>query len=171
MVPERTQPRANPARGVALIATAVIVGFLLLRNWDGGIAGGSEAIDAEAGGDAAGGAGATTTTLPPTTVAARPPSEVTIRVLNATDVVGAAGSQSEILQQNGYQAVEPDDAGMTLETTKVLYAAGYEQEAAEMARAINSPPDALEAIAEPPQVDPAGANLVVLLGADLASAL
>jgi hypothetical protein len=31
MVPDRTQ-RANPARGLALIATAVIVGIFLLRN-------------------------------------------------------------------------------------------------------------------------------------------
>jgi hypothetical protein len=171
MVPERTQPRANPARGVALIATAVIVGFFLLRNWDGSSAGGSELVTSEAGsGDQAGDGATTTTAQPATTVAARPPTEVTVRVMNATSVVGAAGNQSEMLQQNGYKAVEPDDAGQMLDTTKILYAAGYEREAAELARAINSPPDGLEALANPPQIDPAGANLVVLLGKDLASA-
>ena len=172
MVPERTQPRANPARGVALIATAVIVGFFLLRNWDGSSAGGSELVTSDAGsGDQASGDGATPpATQPATTVAARPPTEVTVRVMNATSIVGAAGNQSEMLQQNGYKAVEPDDAGQMLDTTKILYAAGYEREAAELARAINSPPESMEALANPPQVDPAGANLVVLLGKDIASA-
>src|SRR5687768_8825991 len=55
MVPERSQARANPARGLALIATAVIVGLFLLRNWDGSSAGGTELVTADAGGDAAAG--------------------------------------------------------------------------------------------------------------------
>jgi hypothetical protein len=35
MVPQRSHARANPARGIALIATAAILGFFVLRNgWD-----------------------------------------------------------------------------------------------------------------------------------------
>ena len=175
MVPERTQARANPARGLALIATAVIVGLFLLRNWDGSSAGGTELVAAEAdgaaatpGGDGAasgGDPGAQTTT---TAVAARPPGEVTVRVLNATSVIGAAGTMSDTLVQGNYKTVEPDDAGQMLDTTKILFAAGFEREAADLARAISSPAESLEALANPPQVDPAGANLVVLLGKDLA---
>jgi hypothetical protein len=173
MVPERTQARANPARGLALIATAVIIGLFLLRNWDGSSAGGSELSADQAGGVAAapGGDGTTPGGDPAqttTTVAARPPGEVTVRVLNATSVVGAAGTMSDTLVQGNYKTVEPDDAGQMLDVTKILFAAGYEREAADLARAIRSPADSLEALAEPPQVDPAGANLVVLLGKDLA---
>lgn len=174
MVPERTQARANPARGLALIATAVIIGLFLLRNWDGSSAGGTELVADEAdgaaatpGGDgaASGDPGAQTTT---TAAAARPPGEVTVRVLNATSVVGAAGTMSDTLVQGNYKTVEPDDAGQMLDTTKILFAAGYEREAADLARAISSPAESLEALADPPQVDPTGANLVVLLGKDLA---
>lgn len=174
MVPERSQARANPARGLALIATAVIIGLFLLRNWDGSSAGGTEIATADAGGDQAaggdGGAAPTDSGEPTaTTVAPRPPAEVTVRVLNATDVVGAAGGLSDQLAQNGYPTVEPDDAGQKLDITKIVFAGGYEQEAAELARAIGSPADSVEALAEPPQFDPAGAQLIVLLGADIAA--
>jgi LytR cell envelope-related transcriptional attenuator len=173
MVPERSQARANPARGLALIATAVIVGLFLLRNWDGSSAGGTELATADAGADTAAGNGDGAASGDPaeptaTTVAPRPPADVTVRVLNATDVVGAAGGMTDQLVETGYKTVEPDDAGQSLDVTKILFAGGYEREAAELARAIGSAPDSLEALAEPPQVDPAGAQLVVLLGADRA---
>lgn len=174
MVPERTQPRANPARGLALIATAVIVGLFLLRNWDG--TGGGVAA---ANGNGEGGNTEVTTpgqtTVPgggeqsATTVAARPPTEVTVRVLNATDVQGAASRLSDLLEESNYIIVESDNAGTMLDATKILFAAGYEREAAELARSIASPAENLEALANPPQVDPNGAQLVVLLGKDIAT--
>lgn len=171
MVPERTQARANPARGLALIATAVIVALFLLRNWDGSSAGGAEQV--ASGGDAGGeeaadpgatdpAAGGTTTTLPP----ARPPGEVTVRVLNATSVPGAAGGMTTTLQEGDYKTVEPDDAGQMLDTTKILFAAGFDREAADLASAVGSPANSLEPLTD--QFDPAGANLVLLLGSDLA---
>jgi hypothetical protein len=173
MVPERSQARANPARGLALIATAVIVGLFLLRNWDGSSAGGTELATAETGDDQAaggeGGASGDPADQTATTVAPRPPAEVMVRVLNATDVGGAAGNLSETLQQNGYQSVDPADAPEKLEITKILFAGGYDREAAELARAIGSPADSVEPLADPPQADPAGAQLVVLLGADIAA--
>ena len=171
MVPERTQARANPARGLALIATAVIVGLFLLRNWDGTGSGVAAAGTEQTGGSDVTTPGATTTApggeAPATTVAARPPSELTVRVMNATSVPGAAGRMSDTLVAAQYKTVEPDDAGKMLDTTQILYAPGYEQEAAELARAISSPAESMEALAG--QVDPAGATLVVLLGKDLAA--
>lgn len=171
MVPERTQARANPARGLALIATAVIVALFLLRNWDGtgdGVA--------AAGTDGTGTTAVTApgqTTVPgeaaPTTVAARGPEELSVRVLNATSVPGAAGRMSEVLTNAKYKTIEPDDAGKMFDTTRIVYAAGYEREAVELARAISSPADALEPLADPPQYKAEGANLIVLLGKDLAT--
>jgi hypothetical protein len=175
MVPERTQARANPARGLALIATAVIIGLFLLRNWDGPASGteapseqtqGDKSTGAEGNGDGDGqGSGNSTAT----TVAARPPSEITVRVLNATDVGGAAKRMSTTLEENKYKTVKPDDAGTKSDTTQILFAAGYEREAQELAGAINSPATGIVALANPPQFQPEGAQLVVVLGKDLAA--
>jgi hypothetical protein len=171
MVPERTQPRANPARGIALIATAVIVGIFLLRNgWE---VGGSVAADGV--GDAATADGATsgdtggsteTTEVPP----ARPPGEVIVRVANASGVPGAAGGMTDQLAQAGYQTVEPTNApdGTDPALTVVLFAAGFEQEAGNLAQAVGAAPTSVAQFAEPPQVDPAGAQLIVILGQDRA---
>ncbi|HEY8543997.1 MAG TPA: LytR C-terminal domain-containing protein [Acidimicrobiales bacterium] len=154
----------------------MIIGLFLLRNWDGSSAGGTElaTADADAGGDPAapageGGAGGEAAEPSATTVAPRPPAEVTVRVLNATNVGGAAGNLSEQLVAGGYKTVDPDDAGQMLDVTKILFAGGYDREAVELARAIGSPADSLEPLTDPPQFDPAGAQLVVLLGADLAA--
>jgi hypothetical protein len=176
MVPERTQARANPARGLALIATAVIIGLFLLRNWDGPASGteapseatqgdkstGAKGSDGDGNGQASGDSTATT-------VAARPPSEITVRVLNGTDVGGAAKRMSSTLEENKYKTVKPDDAGTKSDTTQVLFAAGYEREAQELAEAIASPRSGIAALATPPQFPPEGAQLVVVLGKDLAT--
>lgn len=172
MVPERTQPRANPARGLALIATAVIVGLFLLRNWDG-TGGGVAAANSEGGNTEVTSPGETTVPgggeQSPTTVAARPPNEVTVRVLNATDIQGAASRMSDLLKESNYIIVESDNAGTMLDATKILFAAGYDREATELARSIGSAAENVEALANPPQVEPNGAQLVVLLGKDKAT--
>lgn len=167
MVPERTQARANPARGLALIATAVIVGIFLLRNgnFDGGstLSDDASAIESE---DDSGDGTSDTTAVPQ----GRPPAEITVRVANATDVGGAAGVYTDLLAGEGYLTVEPTDApeGTDPSTTVVLYAAGFEIEAANLATAVGSLPEAITPLSDPPQVDPAGAQLVVLLGLDRA---
>jgi hypothetical protein len=172
MVPDRTQARANPARGLALIATAVIVGIFLLRNGFGdqdisSIGSDGPAVT-EANGGGTGAEGSTDTTA-----AAQPdvkePAEVTVRVANAAGVNGAAGEWTTTISDAGYQVVEATNFQPNRETTAVLYAAGFEREAANLAGAIGAPADGIVALSEPPQVDPGGANLVVLLGTDLAS--
>lgn len=174
MVPERTQARANPARGLALIATAVIVALFLLRNWDGTGDGVAAAGTGETGTTQVTAPGQTTVPgaggeAAPTTVAARAPEELSVRVLNATDVPGAAGRMSEVLTNAKYKIIKADDAGKMFDTTRIVYAAGFEREAVELARAISSPADGLEALADPPQYKAEGANLIVLLGKDLAT--
>jgi hypothetical protein len=169
--------RAHPARGVALIATAVILGFFVLRNaWDQGVplvaandeTAGEEhqddspdetdadvaADDAEPAEDDAG--------------PVRTPEELTVRVANTTGVAGAATSLTEQLAGNGYQTAEPTDAEEPRETTMVLFSEGFDGEAAELAQALADPPTDVEPLPDPPPVDPAGAQLVVMLGDDLA---
>jgi hypothetical protein len=170
--------RTSPARGVALIATAVIIGLFILRNGFESPTAGSDApsvVDREttttaAAGDAGGtpaGADGTDTTEAP---ASRPPAEVGVVVANTTTVAGAAGGMSETIGALGYVMSTPTDADPELETTQVQFAPDFEAEAQALAEAIGLPPTAATPLAEPPPVDPAGVRVVVLLGRDLAVA-
>jgi hypothetical protein len=174
MVPERSQARANPARGLALIATAVIVGIFMLRNGfgDQGIpdvdTGDTPAVT-QPGDGAAPPADGSATTAPPEQTPPKAPAEVTVRVANAAGVNGAAGEWTDKISQAGYKTVEATNATPNRDTTAVIFQAGFDREAGILAEAIGAPSDGIVALSEPPQVDPAGANLVVLLGTDLAN--
>jgi hypothetical protein len=174
MVPERTQARANPARGLALIATAVIVGIFLLRNGfgDQGIpdSGSDTPAVTQPGGDAtAPPADGSATTAAPAQTPPKAPAEVTVRVANAAGVNGAAGEWTDKISQAGYKTVEATNATPNRDTTAVIFQAGFDREAGMLAEAIGAPSEGIVALSEPAQVDPAGANLVVLLGTDLAN--
>lgn len=171
MVPERTHARANPARGLALIATAVVVGFFLLRNgWDQNAPDVADAAT-EAGPGAEGGeapppAGedpaATSTTL-------RPADQVTVQVLNASGVSGAAAGLTDQIAQSGYVTVDPDNAPPpTREVTAVVFIDGFQGEGANLATQIGAPPDQVIPLANAPGVNPGQAQLLVLLGTDKA---
>ncbi len=170
MVPEHTPARANPARGLALIASAVIVGIFVLRQgWDNtsGVSA-STGSGAEQSGEAPEGGGTTTVATAPE----RQPGEVTVRVFNATDTGGAAARLSDEIAQEGWKTVDPTDApeGWQSEKTEVFFTPGFDREAATVAGAIAAPSDAVKALPEPPEMDPAGANVLVMLGGDLAPA-
>ena len=166
--------RTSPARGIALIATAVIIGLFVLRNGFDAPEGGdivapvdeSTATTAASGGASDGGESPGTTAAP----AARPPAEVTVIVANTTTVSGAAGAMSDTLAGLSYQTAGPTDADPELQNTQVLFAEGFQAEAAALAAAIQAPPESVQALPDPPPVDPAGAQVVVMLGADLAAA-
>lgn len=166
--------RTSPARGVALIATAVIIGLFVLRNGfespDGGptIVPSTESADETTASTAPGeGEGQPTdTTAPPT---ARPPAEVTVIVANTTDIAGAAGGLSENLVGQGYKTATPTDADPALEQTQVLFVEGFELEAQAVATAIAAPAESVQPMPNPvPVADLAGAQVLVMLGADLA---
>jgi hypothetical protein len=173
MVPERTQARANPARGLALIATAVIVGIFLLRNGFGDQNVPDLTSDSPAAtqpdGDAAPSGDGTATTAPPAQAPPKAPAEVTVRVANAANVNGAAAEWTDKITNAGYKTVEATNAQPSRDTTAVLFQAGFDREASMLAEAIGAPSEGIVALTEPPQVDPGGANLVVMLGTDLAN--
>lgn len=168
-----TEPTVNPARGAALVVVAVVLGLVLLRNGldtsevvtstrgddsssDGGDAGSDDATDA----------GEETTT----TLAEKLPAEVTVIVLNGTSVGGAAGKYSTALGTVGYQMLEPGDAPTNVPATQVFFTPGYEQEAAAVALAAGAPATVTPAaLPTPPPGEVGAANVVVVLGADLAS--
>jgi hypothetical protein len=162
----------SPVRGVVLVAVAAVLGFFLLRAIDD-TGGGPDVGEIEdAGDDAQADAGSDTTAAPSETTAppARPPEQVIVLVANASGVSGAAAEQTTAIQGGGYQVVAPTNAPANVETTQVLATAGFEAEAAALATSIGAPEGAVQAMPDPPPLDLAGANLLVMLGPDLASA-
>lgn len=162
-----TEPTVNPARGVALVVVAVVVGLLLLRN---GLDT-SEVVTASKGdssskSDDSNGTGTTTTT----TVPARAPETVTVIVLNGTSVSGAAGKYTTAIASAGYQMLDPADSVTKVPTTQVFFAFGFEREAAAVAAAAGVPASLVPAaLPTPPPGEVGAANVVVVIGTDLAS--
>jgi LytR cell envelope-related transcriptional attenuator len=166
--------RSNPARGIVLLAAAVVLGLFLLRALEDSAptddiataptttAAGGEATDTtapEEGGD-------TTTTAAPV----RQPAEIVVRVANVSSVDGAASERTEQLAGAGYQTVEATNGpeGQQLDATQVLFVDGFEGEARALAEQLGAPAEGVTAMPAQPPVDPGGAQLVVLLGTDLA---
>lgn len=94
-----------------------------------------------------------------TAVAVAPPSELSVKVLNAVGTNGLAARVSEQLAEAGYVVVEPDDYADLLDQSRVWYRSGLGPEAYELAAFV---PDAI--IELNPDTDPV-ADIVVVLGA------
>lgn len=170
-----TEPTINPARGIALVVGAVVIGLLLLRN---GLDT-SEAVTskggeptADAGSDKGGDGGdGTTTTTAATVDAGRPVGEISVIVLNGTSVTGAAGKYSDALGALGYQMAEPATStpeGKTA-TTQVFFTAGFDKEAVTLAASLGLPATVASAMPAPPPGEVGTANIAVVIGDDIAS--
>lgn len=166
--------RSSPARGMVLIAAAVVLGLFLLRAIDDSSSPvstgpGETASTAGGGGDTtappAEGEGSTTTETPP-----RQPAEVTVRVANASGVQGAAGAKTEQLAGLGYKTVAETNGpeGQQIEATQVLFSEGFDREGVAVAEALTLPAENAVALPAQPPVDLGGAQILVLLGTDIA---
>lgn len=170
-----TEPTVNPARGAALVVVAVLLGLVLLRNGidtsevvtstrdDSG-----EEEQADGGTDeGATDEGEDTTS---STVAVRPPAEVSVIVLNGTSIAGTAGKYSDAISSAGYQMLEPGNATSQTPTTLVFYVEGFEAEAVAVATAAGVPATVSPApLTDPPPGEIGAANVVVVIGTDIAS--
>ncbi|HEX2575519.1 MAG TPA: LytR C-terminal domain-containing protein [Aquihabitans sp.] len=175
------------ARGIAVLAAAVLIGFLLLlKAGDTGSASSAEGTDpvpsttvdtsglgTEPGDTTTTPDEATSTTAAPEGAEARAPGEVQVVVLNADGPAGSARAASETIGAAGYQMGEPANAnaGTTLEQTAVYFAEGYQAEANAVALVLGKAPDAVQPMPDPvPGPGADTANVVVVLGADTAPA-
>jgi hypothetical protein len=167
---------ANPARGVALVVAAVLVGLFLLRNGLDSSAtvtstGTDQGTDSsvDGGSDSSGTDDAGTTT---TTLGVRTPGETKTIVLNGSGVGGAAKRISNTLAGLGYDLTNPDGDNSTIKptTTQVLYTDGFQAEAAGVAAALGAPADGVQALGTQTPGNTAGANVIVILAVDLANA-
>lgn len=155
------------ARGIALIVVAVLLGVILLRATDS-----PEVGDVDTGPLA--GARTTTTSAPTasapstTTTTALDPSTIIVLVANGAGVSGLAGDLTTSVAEAGFETVDATDVlGDDVETSTVYYTSGFQQGAEAVAELFDGVPDVAVLPDPAPVADLAGANVVVVAGADL----
>lgn len=158
-------------RGIPLVALAFLIGLALLNR-----------VDSKEPGDQVetGSSDTTSTTavggpvepeVTTTTAAPRAPREVRVLTANGTDVKGAGGRIKDRLMAAGYNTLAATDTKAKATESAVYFAVGYEREAAKVAEALGLAPTTVKAVPAPPPVaDLKAANVLVVVGPDLASA-
>ena len=97
------------------------------------------------------------------------PQELTVRVGNGTRTSGAAAKVSEQLAAQGYTTRTPTDAKVNdVAATTVYYRGPHQAEAEVLANAIGLSALDVLPITDPAPIEPDGAELVVIVGADQA---
>jgi hypothetical protein len=168
------------ARGALLLAVAVVLGIVLLQQFDSGIdTGGQVATDATVPADEEDETTTTRrvglTTVPPTastTAPARAKGDVRVVVANGSGIRGLAAATSTALRNLGWATLTPVDATIQVEKTAIQVAEGYEAEGREMAANLSLPASVVARIASPPvaAADLGDAKVIVVLGTDAPTA-
>ncbi len=99
----------------------------------------------------------------------RPPNQVKVFVANAAGVQGAAGRAADTLKAAGYVAVA-GNSPTRVDTTTVYYTEGFQAEAQAVAATLGVPATSVQPMPTPPPVaDIQGAQVLVVLGPDVAT--
>lgn len=157
------------ARGVALIAVAIAVGVVLLNATDRtptftGSARKSSATTAAP-------SNRSTTSSPPAATKSKPrnPASVSILVANGSGVKGAAGRVATTLAGSNYVLKPSVNTKTPASSSVVYYAPGYDADARAIASLL-TPAPAVQPMPDPlPVADLAGANVLVVIAADIAA--
>lgn len=109
-----------------------------------------------------------TTAAPTTTVALRPPAAVRVVLANAAGRPGLAARNETPLAAKGYSQIETTDATEKVDTSSVSFAAGFDQEAADVATAlgITAAPQPVGVDLPLPATVTTSADVFVILGRD-----
>src|SRR4051794_10136245 len=132
------------ARGLALLALALIIGIVLLNATDADPPGTtvttkSTKSSADTGSGGAGAAVTTTTVAAPTTTQpAHAPKDVKAIVANASTVKGAAAGGRNALLAAQYNVLAPANSG-PLPESSVYFTAGYDRDAQAIATVLQLP--------------------------------
>lgn len=167
-------PIAANGRGILLLLVAFIIGVAILRSTDPG---GGRSSGAPAGSaTTTTKAGRSTTTSAPatTTLPARPAAEVKVLPVNSSGIAGAGGKTGDQLRAAGYAntlAAVNSTSSTPVSTSTVEFAAGAEADAQAIAKLLNLPTTVVKPLASPPVQDRRGAEVVILIGGDLATAI
>lgn len=163
--PERSG--GTGVRAALLLSAAVLLGLILLRQFDSGGVAFNESVDT--GSPATTDRSPTVSVIPPTTSRPlRPPAEVKVLAANGTSVSGLAGKTTEFLRQNGYNVLAPSDTSRPIETSMVEFRQDFEAEARAVAQLLQLPASAVRPLeSEPPVADTRSTDILVLIGNDL----
>jgi hypothetical protein len=147
------------ARGAVLVGLAVIAGIVGLQILDDS---GSTDVTASSPDSTTSPVvdGATSTTLG----TARDPSEVRVKVYNASGVQGQAQAESDKLKALGWATVEPADYGSTRVGTSVQCRSGFEADATVLAVYGVGNGATVEAFPSSPPPGAGDADCLVILG-------
>ena len=166
------EPPGAPARGVLLVAAAVALGIGVLASVSHGAAptaaAASTASSSTTTTEVQRQAATTTTTSPATHQA----GSVKVLVANGTSVPGAAGKLKTKLASDGYDMLSPTDTSSPARASAVYFAAGYQGDAEAIAAAAGLTASVVQALTSPgPVASSSGAQVIVVVGPDLASTL
>jgi hypothetical protein len=154
------------ARGAGLLLVAVVLGILLLRSGGGDPYGRSVRTAASPSPVVTSLPTATTVTVP-----VRSPADVKTLPVNGTTTANAAAATGAKLKAAGYNVLAATNTTKAATASNVFYEAGYEREARVVAQLLGLPDSAVQPMPTPPPVpDTRGANLIVVVGPDLARA-
>jgi hypothetical protein len=166
-------PIAANGRGILLLLVAFVIGVAILRSTDpggssSGAAAGSETTTTKAG-------RSSTTELPvTTTLPARPAAEVKVLPVNGSGIAGIGGKAGDQLRAAGYAntlAAVNSTSDSPASSSTIEFAAGAEADALAIAKLLGVQPSAVKPLDAPPVEDTRGAEVVVLIGGDIAAAL
>jgi hypothetical protein len=170
--------RSNAGRTVLLVVIAIILGIFIVRqipdsNKDTAGTGGNTATTAKKStGKTTTTSVHDTTTLPTTTTTINL-NDAKVLVLNASGIAGSAGKWATALSTNGIPTITPGNAKKVFDTSAIYYLPGFDR----LASAIQAKVPSLPYGGPVPTGDLApadtygGANIVVVLGKDLAASV
>ncbi|HEX8770669.1 MAG TPA: LytR C-terminal domain-containing protein [Acidimicrobiales bacterium] len=168
-------PIAANGRGILLLVIAFVIGVAVLRSTDpGGGASSGAPVRSETSTTKAG--RSSTTSLPVTTtpLPARPPGEVKVLPVNGSGIAGVGGKTGDQLRAAGYAntlAAVNSTSDAPASSSTVEFAAGADADALAIAKLLGLQPTAVKPLESPPVDDTRGAEVVVLIGGDIAAAL
>jgi hypothetical protein len=161
--------RARAGRGLVLVIVAVVLGALLLPSATRapllvGTVAPTTTPTVAAGGSTGHNHTSTTTT---TTVA---PAAIHVLVANATLVNGVAGAVTTFLGSKGFATLTATNALLKVTASELYTVGGATADTSVVAAALNLPASSIEpAASAAPVATTTGANVVVIVGPDLAA--
>jgi len=167
--------RAHSGRGLAIVIAAVVIGIVLLPSATRAPLAASARTTtptttaASAGRPAGHGHGhhGTTSTSTTTTVA---PASIHVLVANATSTNGVAGAVTRFLASKGFSTLTATNALLKVTASQIYTVGGATADTSSVAAALSLPATSTEpAAAAAPVASTTGANVVVIVGPDLAT--
>lgn len=160
---------ANTGRGLVLVAVAFLLGLFLLNRIDEPVPG--EQVETTSSDDTTTTTSAAAQQPTTSTTPLRQPKDVRVLTANGTSTKGAGGRIKDRVMAAGYNALAATDTKTAATASAVYFTAGFEREAAALAQTLGLQPAAVQAMPNPPPVaDLKAANILVVVGPDLANA-